>query len=82
VVLLIGRRHQNGADEVFPRGARIDLFADILQQLVYFLVRPDVLALVVRDDVEALPEGFLDAVFVVFDGGYISGLSSLLVSVN
>ena len=66
VVLLVGRRHQHGTDEVFACRAHIDLLTDVLQQLMHFLVRPDVLALVVRDDVEALPEGFLDAVLVVF----------------
>ena len=37
---------------------------------MHFLVGPNVLALVVGDDVEALPEGFFDAVFVVFDAGH------------
>ena len=34
------------------------LLINVLQQLVHFLVGPDVLALVVGNDVEALPEGF------------------------
>ena len=70
VVLLVGRRHQHGTDEVFACRAHIDLLADVLQQLMHFLVGPNVLSLVVRNDVEALPEGFLDAVFVVLDAGH------------
>jgi hypothetical protein len=39
---------------------------------MHFLVGPDVLALVVRDDVKALLEGLLDAVFVVFNTSHYS----------
>lgn len=37
---------------------------------MHFLVGPDVFTLVVRDNVEALPECLLDAAFVVFDAGH------------
>ena len=82
MVLLVGRRNQNRADEVFPCRSHIDLLADILQQLMHFLVGPDVLALVVRDDVKALPERFLNAVFVVFDAGHNSQIPFILASVT
>ena len=71
VVILFGRRHQHGADELFPRRACIDLLADVLQQLMHLFVRSDLLALVIRDDVEALPECPSDTVFVVFDAGHL-----------
>lgn len=72
VILLVGRRHQHGTDEVlFPCRARIDLLADVLQQLMHFLVRPYILALIVRDDVEVFPEYFYYAVFVVLDTGRV-----------
>lgn len=38
---------------------------------MHLLVRSDVLALVIRDDVEALPECLSDTVFVVFDAGHV-----------
>ena len=82
VVLLLSWRHQHSADEVFPRRTRIDLLVDVLKDLVHFLVRPDVFALVVRDDVEALPECLLDAVFVVFDASHIPILVILVDRAN
>jgi hypothetical protein len=42
-----------------------------------FFIRPDVLTLVVGDNVEALPECFLDAVFMIFDARHIFSLFSL-----
>ncbi len=71
MVLLLGWRHQHGADEVLARRARIDLLADVLQQLMHFLVRLDILTLVVWDDVEALTECLLDAVLVVSDASHL-----------
>src|SRR6185437_15439136 len=73
MVLLIRtrRRDQHGADKVFPRRAGIDLLVDVFEQLVHLFIRPDVLALIVRDDIGALLEGLCDAVFVVFDPGHV-----------
>lgn len=60
----------------YSRVVPAPICSDVLQQLKHFLFRLNVLALVVRDDVKALPESFLDAVFVVFDAGH--SLSSSL----
>ena len=52
-----------------------------LQQLMHFLCPSRrTRALVVRDDVEALPEGFLDAVLVAFCAG--QGVDSLTISIG
>lgn len=45
---------------------------------MHLLISPHVLALVVRDDIEAFPERLLNAVFVVFYAGHISFLFILV----
>jgi hypothetical protein len=39
----------------------------VFQQLRHLRITPDILTLVIRDDVEAFLERIRDAVFVVFD---------------
>ena len=45
-------------------------YAAVLEELVHLLVRPDVFALVVWNDVKALPECLFDAVLVVLNAGH------------
>src|SRR4051794_15532366 len=67
VVLLRSRRDENHADEILLVRARVDLFVNVLQKLLNLLVGPDVLPLVIRHDVVALPKCFFDAVLVVLN---------------
>lgn len=55
VILLIGRRYQHSANEVFPSRAGIDLLVDVLKELMHLLVGPDVFALVVGDPNGKIP---------------------------
>src|SRR5258707_1091988 len=67
MILLLRRRNQDGPNEVFPALFTVELFVDVLKELMYLLFGPDIFTLIVRYDVEALAERFLDAVSVVFN---------------
>jgi hypothetical protein len=64
------REDQNGADEILAPIAHIEFFIDVLQKLLNFLIGPDVLALIVRNNIEAFSERLLDRVFVVLNFGH------------
>jgi hypothetical protein len=62
-------RNENGADEVFAVRTCIQLLNNVVKQLLDFFVLPDVFPLVVRDNVKAFLECFLNGVLVILDSG-------------
>src|SRR5665213_2883624 len=70
VVLFISGRNQDRADEVFALRIAVNLLVDVVKKLLHFLIRPDILALIIRDDVETFTKRFFDAVFMVFDSSH------------
>ena len=60
MVLLSGRGDENSANKIFSSRTSISLLANVFEQSIYFLVSPDVLSLVIWNNVEAFPEGFID----------------------